>query len=274
MRDVVNDARRAGRHVAGPVAGGRAAIAERIVVGPHRAMLRPHHRGLQQVALDTDVEELGLRALMGLADCDLLRRNDAADMALRIVEVAGHDRLRGTNDDAGRFEIGLDAMRAEVAFGGRAGFGVNVKRVVGAGLHAGLASDTAAVVEINDAVVALEQRAGRANLDARRLLAMVASHHAEMAAGVGEGTLLDVLDPGAKDADRDLVLILAGNRAGVTSDASVLVDHEAVTHPRISPHSSSTQGRAQIETASRPRDFRLRTSAWREAAVAPLLHEP
>src|SRR6185312_5860429 len=102
---------------------------------------------------------------------------------------------------------------------------------------------------------------------------MVASHHAEMAAGVREGALLDVLDPGAKDANRDLVLILAGNRAGVTSDASVLVNYEAVTHPRISPHSSSTQSRAQIEAAGRPGDFRLITSAWREAAVAPLLHE-
>src|SRR5258708_22571468 len=118
-------------------------------------------------------------------------------------EIGGHDCLRGTYDDARRFEIGLDAMRAEVALGGGAGSWIDVKRVVGTGLHAGFASDAAAVVEINDAVVALEQRAGWANLDARRLLAMVAAHHAEMSAGGGKGALLDVLDPTSVDTDRD-----------------------------------------------------------------------
>ena len=108
--------------------------------------------------------------------------------------------------------------------------GIDVKRVVRAGLHAGFASDAAAVIEINDAIVALEERAGRTNLDAWRLLAMVAAHHAEMAAGVGKGAFLDVLDPGAEDANRDFMLILAGDRARMASDASVLVDHEAVTH--------------------------------------------
>ena len=87
--------------------------------------------------------------------------------------------------------------------------------------------------EINDAVVAFEQRTGWTNLDAWRLLAMIAAHHAEMAAGVGKRAFLDVLDPGAEDAHRDLMLVLAGNRARMASDASVLVDHEAVTHTRV-----------------------------------------
>src|SRR5258708_39442712 len=117
-------------------------------------------------------------------------------------EIGGHDCLRGTYDDARRFEIGLDAMRAEVALGGGAGSWIDVKRVVGTGLHAGFASDAAAVVEINDAVVALEQRAGWANLDARRLLAMVAAQHAEKAAGVREGALLGVTYTRAEDAPR------------------------------------------------------------------------
>jgi hypothetical protein len=62
---------------------------------------------------------------------------------------------------------------------------------------------------------------------------MIAAHHAEMAAGVGKGAFLDVLDPGAEDADRNFVLVLARNRARMASDASVLVDHEAVMHVRV-----------------------------------------
>src|ERR1700737_5224415 len=131
--------------------------------------------------------------------------------------------------------MGLDAMRAEVALGGSAGVGIDVQSVIGAGVHAGFASNAAAVVEINHAVIALEQCAGRTNLDARRLVAMIAAHHAEVAADVGKGAFLFVLDPGAEDADRDLMLILAGHRARMAADTPVLVDHKAVTHARLSP---------------------------------------
>src|SRR5260370_34795363 len=106
-----------------------------------------------------------MRVLVCLARCDLSSGDDPADAALRIVEVAGHDCLRGTYDDARRFEIGLDAMRAEVALGGGAGSWIDVKRVVGTGLHAGFASEAAAAVEIHHSVVGLEQRARWANLE-------------------------------------------------------------------------------------------------------------
>jgi hypothetical protein len=68
---------------------------------------------------------------------------------------------------------------------------------------------------------------------------MIAAHHAEVAADVGKGAFLYVLDPGAEDADRDVVLVLAGNRARMASDTSVLVDHKAVTHARLSPQPSA-----------------------------------
>src|SRR5580704_12119724 len=219
-------------------------------------MLRPHHRRLQEVAFDTDIEELGLCAFVRLAARHLLCGDDAANAALRIVKVAGLDCLRGTYDHAGRLEIDLDAMRAEVALGGSAGSGIDIERVVRTGLHARFTSDAAAAVEIDNAIVALEQRAGGANLDARRLVAMIAAHHAEVAAAVGEGALFYVLDPGAEDSDRDLVLILAGNGACMASDASVLVDNEAVTHARVPSWPCLVQG---PQSLLRPTiDFRRR----------------
>jgi hypothetical protein len=42
--------------------------------------------------------------------------------------------------------------------------------------------------------------------------------------------LLDVLDPGAKDTDRDLMFLFARHRAGVTTDAAVLIDDKSVSH--------------------------------------------
>jgi hypothetical protein len=43
-------------------------------------------------------------------------------------------------------------------------------------------------------------------------------------------TLLDVLYPSAKYAHRHLVLLFARDRAGVTSNATVLIDDKSVSH--------------------------------------------
>src|SRR5260370_361757 len=67
------------------------------------------------------------------------------------------------------------------------------------------------------------------------VVAVVAAHDAEVAPGVREHPLLDVLHPRAVHPERDLVLLLAGHRAGVTADALALVDDEAVSHVSGSP---------------------------------------
>ena len=63
---------------------------------------------------------------------------------------------------------------------------------------------------------------------------MVAAMDAELACGVRVGALLNVLDVGAVDADRHVVLGLAGDGAGVAADASPIVNHESVVHHGIS----------------------------------------
>jgi hypothetical protein len=106
--------------------------------------------------------------------------------------------------------------------------GVYVEGVVWAGLHARLAPDTDIGVEVDDPVVALEEGSGRTDSNTRRVAAVVAAKNRERATGVRPGAFFDVLDPGSIDAKGNLMLGLAGDRAGVTADADVLVYDEAV----------------------------------------------
>ncbi len=75
-----------------------------------------------------------------------------------------------------------------------------------------------------------KQRHRRANLDARRVVAVIAAQHGEMAPGIGINTLFDILDPGAVNAERDVVFFFARHRAGVAADAAMLIDEKTVAH--------------------------------------------
>jgi hypothetical protein len=60
---------------------------------------------------------------------------------------------------------------------------------------------------------------------------VIATGNLKDAAGVGEGSLLDVLDPGAIDGERDVVFSLARNGASVAADALAVIDDKSVSHP-------------------------------------------
>src|SRR6185436_7549511 len=105
---------------------------------------------------------------------------------------------------AGRLQSHLDLVRAEVALGGRLGLGIDVERGVRTALHAGLAADAAPAVEVHDAVRPAEQGGRRADLDARRVVAVVAAGDLEGPPRLGEHTLLDVFHPGAGDPEGHL----------------------------------------------------------------------
>ena len=89
-------------------------------------------------------------------------------------------------------------------------------------------------VQIDDAVAPLEERVGRADAHARRFVALIAQNREEEPLRVRERALLDRLDPAAVDADRDVVLGLARDRARVAADAFPQIDGEPVIrHERI-----------------------------------------
>jgi hypothetical protein len=59
---------------------------------------------------------------------------------------------------------------------------------------------------------------------------MVAAHDAEGAVGIRELAFFNVLDPSAVHPDGCIMLGLAGNGAGVATDALAIVYYEGVVH--------------------------------------------
>src|SRR5581483_5709956 len=219
----------------GPLASGALESVEifaGIFLGPEMRRLRLHHRRIQQIAVHADVKQFRLGALLRLAHADFFQSDALADRAVRVVEVAGKNRLGGTDHFAGRLVAHVHARSIEVALGGGVALRIDVERIVRAGLHARLAADAALVVEIDDAVGAAKERHRRADFDARRVVAVIAAQHREVPPRVRVAALLDVFDPRAIHADGDVVLLLAGQRAGMTADAAVLVDDKPVAHYR------------------------------------------
>ena len=92
---------------------------------------------------------------------------------------------------------------------------------------------------------------------------MVAPFDQEVPPAVGEGALVDVLDPGAELAERNAILCLARHRAGVAANALALVDDEAQAR-----HLSLLPSRTQRPDAGR----RLETSllAYDSAVDVPM----
>jgi len=134
----------------------------------------------------------------------------------------------GTNHNAGGFESHVNAMCAESAFRGGVGFGVEIDRVVRAGLHTGFTSDANAWIELDDAVITLIHRSNGTNTHARWVGAMIAARHLKASAHIGIRARFDILDPRAIHAKRHLILGFARGAARVTSDALALVNQKSI----------------------------------------------
>src|SRR5262245_6103456 len=156
MRHVVHFARRAGNGTLGVVHSEREQILSGILVSPKVRRLRYHHIGIEQITVDADVEQFWLRSLLSFAYTDFFHGDAFADQTVRIVQITGQNRLGRTDHLAGRLVAHVDSRSIEIALGRRVAVRIDVKRVVGAGLHARLAADAALVVEIDDAVGAAE----------------------------------------------------------------------------------------------------------------------
>src|SRR3982074_3326205 len=124
-----------------------------------------------------------------------------------------------TYDHASRFQSNLGTMRAEMALCRGVIFRVNVNRIVRTGLHARFAPNAAVGIEIDNPVLALIHRGYRADSDAGRFFAVVASSDFKYTTRIREDALLDVLDPRAVDPHGNFIFSFTGDRAGVASDA-------------------------------------------------------
>jgi hypothetical protein len=114
---------------------------------------------------------------------------------------------------------------AKVAFSGRVSLRVDINRVVRTCLHAGLTADAAGVIKVDDPIEPLEKSLGRADLDAWRVFAVVAAKDRKEPSSIGKFPLFNVFDPGAVDAEWNLILLFAGHGAGVATNASLLINN-------------------------------------------------
>lgn len=121
-------------------------------------------------------------------------------------------------------------MGAKITLRRRVGIRINIERVIWTGLHTGFATDAATIVEINDPVLAFEERCRRANRHTRGINAMIATKHGKESFGVRVFAFFDIFDPGPIAADWHIVFGFAGNGTGVTADAFAVIDQEADFH--------------------------------------------
>ena len=131
---------------------------------------------------------------------------------------------------AGRFEADVHPVGAVIALGSGAGIWVNVERIVGAGLHAGLAADAAVFVKINDAIGPEIKGLHWADFNAGCIRAVVAAHHGEHPAGMREHSFFHLLNPSPEHANGHIVLRFTGGGAGVATNALSVVNDKAVFH--------------------------------------------
>ena len=104
-------------------------------------------------------------------------------------------------------------------------FGINEDRVVRTRSHAGFASDTDRLVEIDYAIGTSEHSRSRTGRDARRVRTLVASCDLMRTPGLREHTNIDMLDIRTGDREWDIVLGLTGSRARVTADTARVVNN-------------------------------------------------
>ena len=134
----------------------------------------------------------------------------------------------GADDHAGGFESHIQTMSTERTFGGGIGFGVEIDRVVGTGLHAGFTSDANGRIELDNTICALIHRSDRTDTHTGWVGTVIATRHLKAAAHIGVRARFNIFDPCAIHADRHLILGLACSTARMTSDAFGLVDEKAV----------------------------------------------
>jgi len=113
------------------------------------------------------------------------------------------------------------------------GVGVYVERIIRTRLGTSLTSDTAAVVKVHNAVLPYMQGFYRTDFYTGSICTMVAAHHRKQTPGVGKGTFLHLLHPGAVYPHRYVVLRLTGHCTGMAPYTFAVVNDKSILHSRV-----------------------------------------
>lgn len=114
-----------------------------------------------------------------------------------------------------------------MAFGCCVRLRIDVNGVVGAGLHACLAADADARIELDDSVFPLVHGAYGADMNAWRVRTVVAACDLEKPASVWESTFFCVLNPGPIYTQGNFIFRFTCSRAGVAADTFTIVNDKS-----------------------------------------------
>ena len=109
--------------------------------------------------------------------------------------------------------------------------------IVRAGLHARLAADADAGIEVDDAIFSLVHGRDRAYPYTGWVGTMVAAGDLKMAPVVGKDACFHIFDPGAINTQGHFIFAFTGGRTGVATNTLAIVNDEAVIHKFLLPRS-------------------------------------
>jgi hypothetical protein len=115
-------------------------------------------------------------------------------------------------------------VRAEVTFFGGMVFRIDKDRVVGAGRHARFTTNTDRLVEVDDAIGALEHCRSRAGGDAGCVRTLITASDLMGAASLRENAYINMFDVSTRDREGDEVFRLARRGTRVTTNATRVVN--------------------------------------------------
>jgi hypothetical protein len=110
---------------------------------------------------------------------------------------------------------------------GRHGFRVDIKRIVGASIHARFTADAIVIIEVHHTVVGAKECVGGAYRHTRCIFAVVAAHDREMAVGLGMAAGFYIFQPSAVNPEGHFVFAFARHGAGMTANATTGVKNKA-----------------------------------------------
>jgi len=116
-------------------------------------------------------------------------------------------------------------MRAEITFFGGVIFGVDKNGVVWTRRHACLATNADRFIEVDDSIFPLEHSGGRTSSYTGRMNALIAACYLVSSSSLGKDADINVFDVSASDGKRDDVFRFTCGGAGMTTDASSVVDY-------------------------------------------------
>src|SRR5690554_3137516 len=158
----------------------------------------------------------------------------AADLAVRIVQIANDPRATNARLYTGRQQAYIQTVRTEGALVGCLGVFVNETGIVRAGLHTIGTAHTHIVIHHHNAVLALEGRLYGANRHTRRVVAVVTQARQHERSNVAGFLMLHLVlgNNRTETAQRRLVLDMARHRTGLTAN----------TRPQINQHGIALGG--------------------------------